>query len=234
VNRTNSLLIASLLAAHLVACADQNNTGKINSDVHSGKSLINMKSLEENVLMRPLTDDESQEAQSDVVLQQALREVGTRIDAQQGLVYFSREGVYGFEISFPAADPTDGSGISEVIYQQLEDSLPTISFVRSTQALCEDMQPTTPTVASDDTTSVEPESITVAAARQRSLAEMQALFGLGCGSWSSWTFTGTHCGPRFWCFGQSQQGTYATFQRHRFCKSGMQVANRTDFVGCGC
>lgn len=57
---------------------------------------------------------------------------------------------------------------------------------------------------------------------------------LGIFGWSNWSLTGqTKCSSRFFCFGNSQRGTFVEEVRHRLNNS--QIQNRRwVFVHCGC
>jgi hypothetical protein len=60
-------------------------------------------------------------------------------------------------------------------------------------------------------------------------ATARGIFG-----WSNWSLTGkTRCSSRFFCFGNSQRGTFVEEVRHRLNNSQIQNT-RWVFVHCGC
>jgi hypothetical protein len=162
---------------------------------------------------RPITDEEIARITSRddfVDASDIIAEQGGEIDLAGGLVY-SYDTLRGTESRFTVArrDGDPSVPLDDLVFQDI-DQTPALFYFLSLAA------------------GADPK----AAASHGDGATTAGLFG--CGSWSSWSFTGTYCGNHFWCFGKAQKGTYATFQRSRQCKHGIQVSNRTDFVGCGC
>lgn len=158
---------------------------------------------------RPVTDEELVKITSHpefADMREIIAERGGAIDLASGLVYTYVDGVSGTETRFGVSS-LDRGVQPDLVFQDMDGERAFFYSVAQAEPLA-------------------------ARAQSRLVGGQANLFG--CGGWSGWAFTGTHCAAHFWCFGQSQRGTYSTFTRSRQCKNGIQVQNNTNFVGCGC
>lgn len=158
---------------------------------------------------RPITDEELAKITSHpefADMREIVADQGGEIDLSSGLVYTYVDGVSGTETRFGVSS-LDRSVQPDLVFQDTDSERAFFYSVAQAEPLA-------------------------TRAQSRLVGGQANLFG--CGGWSGWALTGTHCGAHFWCFGQAQRGTYSTFTRSRQCKNGIQVQNHTNFVGCGC
>jgi hypothetical protein len=206
--RLLAALGALVCAATLVACTD---------DADEPTATRTAAATAADPKGRPITDDEIARIVGQPGFEdnrETVAEQGGEIDLAGGLVYTYADGLSGTETRFAVSTlNSDAPALDDLVFQQVGRE-PSFFYFAAEGAAGE------PQLAAGPST------------EQSTGADTSGLFG--CGPWSSWTSTGTHCGNHFWCFGQSQRGTYATFTRSRQCRRGIQVANRTNFVGCGC
>jgi hypothetical protein len=163
---------------------------------------------------RPVTGEELARITSQLDFadqKEMFEEQGGAIELSRGLVYtYGDNEITGTEARFPVTN-RNGAALPDLVYQDT-DAAGAFFY----------------TVAQGEPA----ENRSSRTAGGSTGGQTNGLFG--CGSWSSWSFNGTSCDPHFWCFGQSQRGTYAKFSRWRQCRRGIQLATRRDFVGCGC
>jgi hypothetical protein len=159
---------------------------------------------------RPVTDAELARIVSQpgfAETRELIAEQGGEIALSDGLVYTYANGVAGTETRFSVSTADGQAPADDLVFQQADREAYFYFLAQTTD------------------TGTEPIA-------QSTDAQTSGIFG--CGAWSSWAFVGTYCGNHFWCFGKNQKGTYAKYTRTRQCRNGIQQANRTNFVGCGC